>query len=246
MKGMIIINADDWGRTKGETDAALSCYREGRITSTSAMVFMEDSCRGADLAKDAGVDIGLHLNLSQRFTGETPTGLLQEYHDRIIRFLTLKKYSILIYNPVLREQFRYVYNAQVEEFLRLHGRLPSHIDGHHHMHLCANVILDKVIPEHEKIRRSFSFFRGEKGLVNRTYRRLVDLWLDRRYKLTDFFFSLPQCLQGDRMMGIVQLAKSSTVELETHPVNKNEYAYLMSDEYLTVLERIEKGTYSLL
>jgi chitin disaccharide deacetylase len=243
---MIIINADDLGRSRRETDAALCCYREGRITSTSAMVFMEDSCRAADLAKEAGIDIGLHLNLSQRFTGESPAGPLQGYHDRIIRFLTLHKYSLLIYNPAVRQQFRYVYQAQVEEFFRLHGRPPSHIDGHHHMHLCANMLLGKIIPKGEKVRRSFSFCREERGLVNRTYRRLVDYWLARRYRLTDFFFGLSQGLQGGRMMRIVALAKTASVELETHPANENEYAYLMSDEYKKILDRAKRGTYSLL
>ncbi len=42
---MIVINADDLGRTEAETEAALSCFNQGRITSTSAMVFMEDSER---------------------------------------------------------------------------------------------------------------------------------------------------------------------------------------------------------
>ena len=62
---MIIINADDWGRSERETDAALSTYKRGRITSASAMVFMRDSGRAADLAKDAGIDVGLHFNLSE-------------------------------------------------------------------------------------------------------------------------------------------------------------------------------------
>ena len=30
---MLIINADDWGRSLAETDAALECYKAGRITS---------------------------------------------------------------------------------------------------------------------------------------------------------------------------------------------------------------------
>src|SRR5437868_14435949 len=39
------LNADDWGRSGAETDAALRCYKGGRITSVSAMVFMQDSER---------------------------------------------------------------------------------------------------------------------------------------------------------------------------------------------------------
>jgi len=37
---MLIINADNWGRSAVETDAVLTCYQEGRITSVSAMMFM--------------------------------------------------------------------------------------------------------------------------------------------------------------------------------------------------------------
>ena len=240
---MIIVNADDWGRSQAETDAACSCYREGRITSVSAMVFMIDSGRAADLAKDAEMDVGLHLNLTQRFTGSVRGKLLAEYHDRIARFLNLNKYSLLVYNPVLRRQFLYVYEAQVEEFSRLYGRPPSHVDGHQHKHLCANMLLDKVIPRAEKVRRSFSFWPGEKSFVNRAYRRLVNLLLARRYSVTDFFFALSQCMEGDRMMRVAALAKVATVELMAHPVRAREYSYLMSDEYMAILRRLDAGTY---
>ena len=73
----------------------------------SAMVFMEDSRRAADLAKDAGIDVGLHLNLTQPFSGEMPAKSLTDHHDRIVRFLTSGKYAFLIYNPALTAQFRY-------------------------------------------------------------------------------------------------------------------------------------------
>ena len=68
---MLIINADDFGRSVAETDAALRCYIAGRITSVSAMVFMADSERAAELAKENELDVGLHLNFTERFTGRT-------------------------------------------------------------------------------------------------------------------------------------------------------------------------------
>ena len=242
---MIIINADDWGRTRTETDTALLCYKEGRITSVSAMVFMEDSGRAAGIAKDAGIDVGLHLNLSQQFTGEGCVGLLQEYHNRIVHYLTLNKYALLFYNPALRKQFRYVYQAQLEEFLRLYGRPPSHIDGHHHMHLCTNMLLDRVIPNNEKVRRNFSFWPGEKSFLNRMYRRLIDRWLASRYFVTDYFFTLSQVIQTNRLMYVSELSKVATVELMTHPANAKEYACLMSNDYLAMLRKLENGTYSI-
>src|SRR5262245_6224862 len=132
---MIIINADDFGRSRDETDAVIACYTAARITSTTAMVFMQDSERAADVANRLGMDVGLHLNLTQRFTGPGVAERLQQSHERVVRFLTASKYALLVYNPFLRRQFRDVIDAQVFEFERLYGRQPSHIDGHQHQHL---------------------------------------------------------------------------------------------------------------
>jgi predicted glycoside hydrolase/deacetylase ChbG (UPF0249 family) len=61
---VLIINAR-LGRSVAETDAAFKCYRGGRITCVSAMVFMHDSGRAAELAKANELDVGFHLNFSE-------------------------------------------------------------------------------------------------------------------------------------------------------------------------------------
>lgn len=212
----------------------------------SAMVFMEDSHRAARLAQETGVDVGLHLNLDQPFTGKTKSRHLDEYHNRIARFFSVNKYAFLLYNPALRNQFHYVYQAQLEEFFSLYKRLPSHINGHHHLHLCTNILLDNIIKNNEKVRRNFSFWTGEKSLLNRMYRHLVDRCLARRYYVTDYFFSLSHCLKTQNLARIAKLSKTTTVELMVHPANALEYSYLMSDDYITMLSTLEKGTFSLL
>jgi len=209
------------------------------------MVFMDDSERAAERANDVKMDVGLHLNLSQRFTSSVPVRL-RDCHDRVVGFLTSSKYSVLLYNPALRRQFRYVYDAQVEEFTRVYGRQPSHVDGHQHRHLCANVLIDRVIPPNERVRRSFSFWPGEKSAINRTYRRVVDRVLARRYRVTDFFFSLEHCLHTDGMARVFELSQRANVELMTHPRNGGEFTYLMSDRYLSALRGLRIGTYSAL
>ena len=240
---MIIVNADDWGRSRSETDAALLCYKAGRVTSVSAMVFMEDSGRAAQLAHESGIDVGLHLNLTQPFSGQH-VGRLRESHDRIVRFLTGSRYALLVYNPALRHEFRRVYEAQFEEFVRLYGKSPSHIDGHHHQHLCTNMLLDRIIPSGEKVRRNFHFWPGEKSVANRTYRRLVDWSLARRYRVVDFFFALSRCLQDDRLARIATLARAATVEVMAHPASAVEFACLMSESYDVHFEGVTKGSYS--
>ncbi len=242
---MLIINADDWGRSVRETDAAFRCYKKGRVTSVSAMVFMADSERAAELAKEDNLEVGLHLNFTEKFTAPGITTTLANYHNRIVRFLTRNRYSQVLYNPFLRREFSYSYQAQADEFARLFGKAPSHIDGHHHMHLCGNLLFSNVIPAGMKMRRNFSFWAGEKSWLNRTYRALVDRWLDRRYRLADYFFDLIQCIEGKKLDRVAALAKSSNVELMTHPIVSAEKAFLMSDEFQVILQHFEIGGYAL-
>src|SRR3954466_1738825 len=117
---MIIINADDWGRSAAETDAALECYRAGRITSVTAMMFMADSERAAGLAEKYNLNVGLHLNLNLPFDGKVPAGQIAKCHERIVRFMSVGKYSQVLYHPFLREQFQADFQAQMDEFVRLY------------------------------------------------------------------------------------------------------------------------------
>jgi predicted glycoside hydrolase/deacetylase ChbG (UPF0249 family) len=241
---MLIINADDLGRSVDETDAVLSCYGAGQITSASAMVFMADSERAAGLALNAGLDVGLHLNLSESFTGNGYSRSVQAQHNQIVRFIKFNRYSHLLYNPLLRHSISDVYEAQIEEFRRLYGKQPSHIDGHQHMHLCANVILGNLIPAGVKLRRNFSFWPGEKGLLNRMYRRLIDGWLARKYRMPDYFFSLLQCIRHEKWDRVESLARSSTVELMTHPIVAAEAQILRGLKFREFLQRVPRGTYA--
>jgi chitin disaccharide deacetylase len=233
---MLIINADDFGRSAIETDAALRCYQAGRITSVSAMVFMADSERAAHIATAHGLEVGLHLNFSDPFTDGRCPGRLRDCHNRIVMFLKRHKYAQILYNPLLRKEFAYSYHAQAQEFLRLFGTTPSHIDGHHHMHLCANLLLSDTIPAGIRMRRNFSFWSGEKSWLNRTYRALIDRSLQRRYRLPDYFFDLTQSIREKKMDRVMELAKSSKVELMTHPIIHTESEYLMGDQFGAMLE----------
>jgi predicted glycoside hydrolase/deacetylase ChbG (UPF0249 family) len=243
---MMILNADDLGRSRPETDAALACHKQGRITSASAMVFMEDSERAADLAREQQLDAGLHLNLTQLYNGRLLSSASVASQKQIVRFMTSSRYAMLFYHLGLRQQFRDVFQAQWDEFVRLYGSAPSHIDGHHHKHLCTNLVLDNILPAGTKVRRNFSFAPGQKSLLNRTYRHWVDRRLACRHRLTGFLFSLQEALRDHRLPQICQLASEAEVEVETHPVEGEEYRWLMSDDFLSATRSLETRSYALL
>ena len=130
------------------------------------MVFMGDSKRAAKLAKDHQLDdVGLHLNFSEEFMDASCPEALKEHHRRIVRFLRRNKYAQLLYNPLLRKAFACSYRAQMEEFARLFEKLPSHVDGHHHMHLCANLLLSRPMPAGTQSSPELLFLAGRKESV---------------------------------------------------------------------------------
>jgi hypothetical protein len=112
------------------------------------------------------------------------------------------------------------------------------------MHLCSNNLFDQLLPSGAKIRRSFSFAPGEKGVVNRAYRAWVDRRLARRHRLTDYFFALSSNLQRERLSRIVTLAKDRSVEMMTHPQVQPEFERLMGDEFAKMIADVSLGSYS--
>ena len=231
---MLIINADDLGLDKQTTDRIVFCYRHGKIQSASAMTFMKDSERAADLAKKYNLIVKLHLNFSQEFTAKAVNNILKIHHMAISDYLNARKINQVLFNPLLRHSFDYVFHAQWEEFCRLYGEEPTRLDGHHHMHLCMNMLASGRLPKGIKIRRNFTFGPGEKDPLNRLYRHLVDRWLTSRFFCTDFFFSMAPINQG-RLKRLVLMSKSSDLEIMVHPGVKEEYLYLLSLEWASLI-----------
>jgi hypothetical protein len=199
------------------------------------MVFMEDSERAASLVSERGIDAGLHLNFTTPFSAQSCPPLLSRHQQDLARRLLRHSLAQVVFYPGLMSSFEYVVAAQIEEYCRLYGARPERLDGHHHMHLCANVLWGELLPSGTVVRRNFSFQPGEKGLGNRLYRKAVDRTLARRHRLVDFLFSLPPFEPAGRLQRISSLARKSVVELETHPVNPEEYRFLMEGEFFRQL-----------
>jgi predicted glycoside hydrolase/deacetylase ChbG (UPF0249 family) len=224
--GALIINADDWGRDREATDRTRECVRAGGVSSVSAMVFMADADRGADIAREDGIDAGLHLNFTSPFTGRSvPAGLAER--QRVVGAYLRHPAARLAYHPGLARAFADLVSAQCEEFARLYGAAPRRLDGHHHMHLSMNVLLARLLPFDTIARRHFSYEAGEKVVRNGVFRAVTNALLARRHRMADYFFSLPPLGRPGRLERIAALARTAVVEVETHPVAPNEHRLLV-------------------
>jgi len=190
------------------------------------MVFMCDSERAAALAQEQNIDSGLHLNLTTPFTSASCSPSVAEHQARVSAYLRSTRFAQVIFHPGLVQSFEYTVLAQLEEYARLYGTAPGRVDGHHHMHLSANVLLQNLLPAGTVARRNFSFHAGEKNIVNRTYRRCVDAVLKKRHFMVDYLFAFDSARSEAQLRRLAALALESVIELETHPVDPREYAVL--------------------
>jgi chitin disaccharide deacetylase len=235
---MLIVNADDWGRDVQTTDRIHRCVQHGSVSSVSAMVFMRDSERAAAIARETDTYAGLHLNFTTEFTSSFCSSKLLHHQRRVSRFLLGHRGAQLLFHPGLVDSFEYLVRTQSDEYAKLYGRLPERLDGHHHMHLCANVLVQGLLPRGTMVRKNFSFRPGEKPVWNRIYRRFIDNTLARRHRVTDYFFSLAPLEPRERLDYIFSLAIHSVVEVETHPAALQEYAFLTGERILSYLSAV--------
>ncbi|MDR0305725.1 MAG: ChbG/HpnK family deacetylase [Chitinispirillales bacterium] len=242
---MLIINADDWGASPLTTSKIDECIKDGVIHTVSAMVYMRDSKRACGIIKKRGIDTALHLNFTTPFDSGTVSLRLRESQAKIISYLRSSKAAQFVYNPMLSRHFDYVYKAQYDEYCELFETAPRRIDGHNHMHICANMLIGKFIPEKTKVRRNIHFINEKKSLFNRTYRRVIDSVLTKRYYCTDYFLHIHQFMSENkeesvrRLNNLVELSKNADIELLVHPHQRQDYEFVTSRKFRQAIQNAE-------
>jgi chitin disaccharide deacetylase len=235
---MLIITADDYGKNRKTTDNIIRCYSNKRISCASAMVFMKDSERAASLSKNSGLEIGLHLNFTDLFNDQNVSITLYQHQRRIAQYLQSNKIFPIIFNPWLSKSFSFVFRAQEDEFRRLYGKVPDFYNGHHHMHLCANMILGNFIPKNSRVRRTYTFDFGEKNILNISYRKYINRWISRKFISTNRFLSVAPIEDIDRLSSIFKRSQSENIEIEVHPEIEKELTFLLGKEFKQLLDKI--------
>jgi predicted glycoside hydrolase/deacetylase ChbG (UPF0249 family) len=128
MRRRLIVNADDFGLTRGVSQGILAAHRHGIVTSSTVLVNRPIERDLIVRALDDGLALGLHVNLT------------------LGRPLTRARSLVDASGHLVRDAWRAVarartkeveaeVDAQVEKFLSLVKRPPTHLDSHHHVAL---------------------------------------------------------------------------------------------------------------
>jgi chitin disaccharide deacetylase len=233
--GLLIVNADDFGYDERNTDAAAECFARGRITSVSAMVYMRDSERAAEVARDAGVPVGLHLNLSEPYTGSDVREAARLRHARLAErfsggWLRVRRW---LYDPMICRDVDDCIGEQLAQFQALYGAAPSHVDGHKHVQVSPNVLLSRALRPGTRMRTALHLDATLRRPGRAARRRLME----RRFTSTGYCFDFAERERA------LQFAREATVELVVHPALQ-DYTALLSDDWARTLERVSLGSFA--
>jgi predicted glycoside hydrolase/deacetylase ChbG (UPF0249 family) len=123
----IVLCADDFGMNTGVSQGIIKLVNLERLSAVSCMVNQPDfNLYVKDLfALKNKVQIGLHFNLTDGY-------LLSKYNRQCfgLNELLVKSHLGLIKPSFIAKEF----NAQLDHFTQMMGRMPDFIDGHQHVH----------------------------------------------------------------------------------------------------------------
>lgn len=126
----IAVCVDDFGLHPGVAEAALVLAHQGRISAVSGQVGAPAWRSGAKALRElmaCGIDIGLHLDLTQH---PCDAALRAPLAGWVLRAAV---------GAVPAVRLRREIECQLDRFEQVTGRAPAHVDGHQHVHQLPGV-----------------------------------------------------------------------------------------------------------
>ena len=235
---MLIVNADDFGASPSASDPTILLYERGALSSASAMVGMRDTARAASLAREHGLPTGLHLNLTLPFAEPTVPAPARERQRRLTEAFGRESWREGSGGDAERQLIADAIEDQLERFRKAFGE-PTHLDGHHHIHVHPAVL--EQLPPELLIRPILSVPAHARAEPSA---RLRDL--RRRAAGPDLCFALGHVhpeLGGDGLQAL-EHARERSLEIMAHPQQERERLALESTLWSRALAALSVGSYA--
>jgi predicted glycoside hydrolase/deacetylase ChbG (UPF0249 family) len=188
MMRQLIVNADDFGLSRGVNRGIIEAAERGVVTSASLMVRQPAAGEAGEYARgDGRVSIGIHLDLG-------------EWKLKEGQWVPL--YSVVAIDDAAALEAEV--SRQLSDFERLVGRKPTHIDSHQHVH-------------REEPVRSIACQAAQKlGVPLRDVSPIVQYCGDFYGQDAEGKF-LPEALTVENFIEVVRSLPEGTTELGCHP-----------------------------
>lgn len=204
MSRLLIVNADDLGRTEGINRGIFEAHERGLVTSATLMVgFPAAHSAAAALADHPRLGVGLHVTL----TGAAPTLPPREIPSLVDSSGQLARHPDAL-GAIAPAEVHAEVRHQVELFRRMTGRLPTHLDSHHHSHRHP-AVLDALV----EVAREYRLPVRRSSIE--IARRLAAEGLRTTDRFEEGFFGEAATLVN--LVGILRDLRAGVTELMCHP-----------------------------
>jgi predicted glycoside hydrolase/deacetylase ChbG (UPF0249 family) len=234
---LLIVNADDFGFSRRVTDAAVQAFQAGAISSATSMVWMRDSERAAQVAREQGLPLGLHLNLTVEFGAAAIPAAVRNRQLKLVEHLGRAGQGGLTQSRAAELALSDAVRDQLDRLEETYGEL-THVDGHHHVHLRPGVL--EAIPARFPVRPPLStpdaIGRGRSSSSQAVAGRRASRWA--------FAVQHVHPDLGGTDDAVLALAESDPVEVMTHPADDGELSALVGETWLGLLRAVRTGSYA--
>jgi chitin disaccharide deacetylase len=206
---VLIVNADDFGRSAGVNRGVIRAHEEGIVTSATMMVRWPAAEEAAAYARERdSLSVGLHLDLGE-----------WEYRDGdwhpCYQVLATKTAD-----SVAEELHR-----QLEQLERLIGGPPTHLDSHQHVH------------RHEPVRSALLQAGERLGIPVRSYASGITysgVFHGHGAKSTP----VPGAITVEALVDVIEKLPAGVTELACHPAAELDHHSAYGEERIRELETL--------
>lgn len=134
MERVLIVNADDFGLSKGQNYGIVDACKNGLVTSTTALVNGAAIEHAAQLSRCLPeLAVGMHFVLTLGMPLSAMPGLTRE--GKLGKWIwQMAEEDTLPLDEIAREL-----DCQYHRFVDLFGCEPTHFDSHHHVHMIPQI-----------------------------------------------------------------------------------------------------------
>jgi hypothetical protein len=205
----LVVTADDFGLSPGVIEGIVEAYERGIVTSTSLMVNAPAAEAAFQEARRlTSLATGLHFVL----TFGRPLGPREPLRRLLRKDGRFRKRGSGVHARARPDEVREELRAQLRAFERGVRRPPTHIDGHHHVHLHPGVLRVAI----EEAGRLGIALRSKGREVRERLRleriRTCDRFLDEFYG---------DDVSEARLLSILESLPEGTSELMCHPARED-------------------------
>lgn len=134
MDKLLIVNADDFGLCKAQNYGIIDAFNHGVVTSTTAMMNTAAVEHAAELsAATPGLAVGMHFVLTLGRPLSPMPNLVR--NDELGKWI----WEVAAAGTLPLDEIEQELACQFARFIELFGRLPTHIDSHHHVHMIPQI-----------------------------------------------------------------------------------------------------------